>query len=161
MFGGLPGISNIDFLELGVIKMIRVTMQGSDRVSSMLLKLPGELGKEINRTSEEFLKAVKKSAKIRAPTDTGEMKNTIQVIKFGPKSWQLSVDSPHGIYQELGFSPHWIHSDMIMGTQKLDRTGFFWVKKSTPFVKPALESELTKLSAKLGSATQKAIAKSR
>jgi hypothetical protein len=75
---------------------------------------------------------------LRAPRDTKELANSIHVELTGKNEWTLFVDSPHGVFQEEGFRPHWIHSSMIKASNKLKGKGFIFVSKSTPFVTPAL-----------------------
>ena len=98
---------------------------------------------------DEFSKLVQKSAKLRAPRDTGRMARSIIVFKEG-KSWVLEVQSPYGRFQEEGFRPHWIHTDQITGSNKLEqiyggKRGFIFVSKFTPFIKPALAQGLINL----------------
>lgn len=117
--------------------------------------------KEISQEFEQFMFDVRKSAKLRAPRDTGELAQSIIVEKMSPQSWVLLVQSPYGVYQEQGFKPHWIHSSQIIQSQKLKGSNFFFVSKHTPFVQPALEHNLSRLSQRMENATNKAIRKSR
>ena len=48
---------------------------------------------------------------------------------------------------------------MIKGSNKLTRKGFFFVQRNKPFVKPALEHNLSKLSQRMSKATLRAINK--
>ncbi|MFW9872067.1 MAG: HK97 gp10 family phage protein [Candidatus Thorarchaeota archaeon] len=140
--------------------MNSIKVTGLKETNGFLRGLPINLRKEINSESEQFMKDVRKSAKLRAPRDTKELANSI-IIKKDGNTWILRVTSPYGVYQEEGFKPHWIHSDMIKGSSKLKRRGFFFVKKSKPFIGPALEHNLNKLSQRMNKATTRAIKKSR
>ncbi len=131
--------------------VIRIQLTGSKQVHQFLLKLPSSLNKEINRSSEQFMKAVQKSAKLRAPRRTGKLAESIRVEKLRKNSWILIVDSPYGAFQELGFTPHWVHAWMPTGMggetigDVLNIAGFARVAKSTPFVQPALEANIARL----------------
>jgi len=145
--------------------MIQVQLIGVRQVNRFIRNLPKELDKEINDESGQFMKDVRKSAKLRAPKDTRELSRSIILTKKG-KQWILSVESPYGRYQEEGFRPHWIHTDMITGSNKFsqlygEKRGFIFVSKSTPFVKPALEKNLSKLAQKMSNATKRAIRKNK
>jgi len=129
-------------------------------VISRVSGIPRRLNKEVSEYGGEFMRNVERSAKLRASRikDTGELKDNITTVKT-KNGWDLIVASRQGFFQEMGFEPHWIHSDQIEGSKKLTRDGFFWVKKSTPFVKPAFQKNIDKLPGMLKSATKKAIAK--
>ncbi len=124
------------------------------------------MDKEINDESGSFMKDVRKSAKLRAPRQTGALAKSIIVTKKG-KQWILEVQSPYGRYQEEGFRPHWVHALMPTKNSKgtigdaLNVAGFVKVSKHTPFVKPALEHNLSKLAQRLSKATKRAINKSK
>lgn len=112
------------------------------------------------------MRDVRKSAKLRAPRQTGELANSIILTKNG-KQWILEVQSPYGRYQEEGFKPHWIHAGTptknSTGTvgSALNVAGFVKVSKHTPFIRPALEHNLSKLAQRLSNATNKAIKRSK
>lgn len=130
-------------------------------ISGVMSRLKGigrALNKEISDANGDFMRGVKKSAKLRAPRDTLRMKDSIRIIKT-KNGWDLEVTSRYAYFQEMGFRPHWIHSDMIDESRKLTRYGFFFVKKSKPFVRPALDHNLKGFSRILKSATKQAIAK--
>lgn len=139
--------------------MIQIQVTGLHKLNGFIKNLPKNLNKEVSKESESFMKDVQKSAKLRAPRDTKKLVRSIHVELTGKNQWTLFVDSPEGVYQEEGFRPHWIHSSMIKGSNKLVGEGFFFVSKSTPFVRPALEHNLSKLAQRMGDATQRAIMK--
>ncbi len=132
----------------------------------MIQGLPREMNKEIMNKSDQFMKSVQKSAKIRAPRRTGQLAKSITVRKVGNNQIRLIVESPYGIYQERGFAPHWVHALMPTksgGTigQAMNIAGFAYVVKFTPFVKPALEMGLSNLPTMLKNGTNNAIQKAR
>ena len=136
--------------------VIKVQVKGYKEVMSKLNGLPRAMNKELSKESGEWMKAVKKSAKLRAPRDTKALKDSIK-LKKQKSGWLLDVQSPYGIFQEEGFKPHWIHTDMMKGNKKPRKEGFVWVAKSKPFVRPALEHNLSSLSQTLSKATKQAI----
>jgi hypothetical protein len=144
--------------------MISVEIRGLNQLNGFLTNLPRELRTELNKESGNFMMDVRKSAKLRAPRDTGELANSIIVYEEGKGNWVLEVQSPHGGYQEEGFRPHFIYSNngMVMGrkSNKFWADGLHWVSKHTPFVQPALERNLSNLSQRMSEATTKSIRKS-
>ena len=83
----------------------------------------------------------------------------------------LLVDSPHAIFQEEGFRPHWLHKSMgnfALWLAVKGYTGnkqFFYVSKSKAqvggFIKPALEKNLSNLPNLLNKGVKRAIDKAR
>lgn len=132
--------------------VVKIDLSG---LSRKLKGLPRKLNKQISEGSGVFMKAVRKSAKLRAPRDTTELTKSISLKKL-KNGWELIVDSPHGRYQEEGFKPHWIHTDMIT-SNKIKSEGFIKVSKSKPFVKPALEHNLSSLPNILSKSIKRAI----
>jgi len=135
--------------------VIKVNMAG---VISRLEGLPQKMNKELSEGGGEFMKAVQKSAKLRAPKDTKELRESIITVKT-KNGWDLIVASKQGFYQEEGFKPHWIHKSQIKATNnpRLQGKDFFFVSKSKPFVGPALEHNLSNLSNILSKSIDKAI----
>jgi len=147
--------------------MITIQIRGLKKLNKFTTSLPRELNKEINKTNGQFMKDVQKSAKLRAPRATGQLANSIR-IKKQKNSWILTVESPYGIFQEEGFVPHFIRrfTHSRVGYRFIDwlnfkgyiGTGqFFMVRKYKPFVTPALEHNLSRLSQKLSNSTKQAI----
>ena len=130
---------------------VSMRLVGNERVTRMVANLPKSTEKAIGSVSKEFMDAVRKSAKLRAPRQTGELAQSINWKAYGDNRLILTVDSPYGAYQELGFTPHWVHALMSTGNKSgtigsaFNIAGFAFVKKHTPFIQPALESNLPKL----------------
>ncbi len=129
--------------------MIKVTVEGKGLhgVNRLIKQLPYELNSDLLKSTSEFMKSVKKSAKLRAPKDTKELKDSIGLVKR-KNGWEIIANSPHAVYQEEGFKAHWIHTDMLRnkGSSKSPKySGFMWVSKSKPFIRPALEHNLSNL----------------
>ena len=129
--------------------MVSAEIRGLAELNKYFAQLPLRVEKELVRGNLDFMKRVRDSARRRAPKDTKALKDsiTIQETKSKGKSNQvkLLVDSPYAYFQEVGFRPHWIHSDMIYGSKKLTREGFFYVQKNKPFVIPAFNFHIKKL----------------
>lgn len=146
---------------------IAVQIKGLKRTNKFLAQLPASMNKEIIKASDIFMKFVQKSAKLRAPRMTGRLAESIKLRKTKKNEIRIMVDSPYAYFQEFGFRPHWIHSDMS------DRMGgtvgglfnrfdsFFFVSKHKPFIMPALEVGLSKLSNMLIGHTKLAIQNAR
>ena len=149
---------------------IIVIVKGDKKVARTLARLGPQMNREIMKVADQFMRAVQKSAKLRAPRFTGRLAESIKVRKTKKHEITLIVDSPYGMYQEEGFAPHFIHSSMSdrMGNMVGALFGvyppaqmFFLVKRHTPFVKPALEFGIRHLPEMLTSGTKKAIQKAR
>lgn len=138
-----------------LIKMVSIKITGLNELNGLLTGLSRNLRKEINKESGRFMRDVQKSAKLRAPSNTGDLRRSIKVREEKGGRWVLTVGSPYGVYQEEGFRPHWIHRSMIVGNE--GQEGFVFVSKSKPFVAPALEHNLGRLSQRMGNAVDKAM----
>lgn len=133
--------------------VIKMTVRGTQRVERKLSGISRNMNKALSDGTGEWMRKVQKSAKLRAPRDTTKLKDSIKLKKI-KNGWLLDVQSPYGVYQEEGFRPHWIHTDMMKGNKKPRKEGFVWVSGFKPFVRPALEHNLSRLSQTLLKATQ-------
>jgi len=128
--------------------MVIVEFHNKDIIDKFIVKLPSRIDKEMFLGNELFMQQVRKSAKLRAPRDTGFTAKNIRLEKTkqsGMKhQFKIVVDSRAGVFQELGFEPHWVHSDQIDRSNKLKKEGFYFVSKSKPFLLPALEHNINK-----------------
>jgi hypothetical protein len=143
--------------------MISVKVKGAREVSNFIARLGPQLNKDIMKVAGTFSTNVQKSAKLRAPRLTGRLAESINVKKGKKNQISISVDSPYGYFQEYGFRPHFIHSNMS------DRMGgtvgglfgkfnsFFFVAKHKPFIIPALEHNIARLPEMLSQGTKQAI----
>ncbi len=144
---------------------MNIHIVGIKEVNHFFLNLPKKMDKEVMVSSEEFMRFIQRSAKIRAPRNSGKLAQSIN-IKGGKNTIGISVDSPYAYFQEFGFAPHWIHSSMPNrsgGTvgSSLKKRGFIFVQNFKPFITPALEIGLSRLPMFLERATDKAVIKSR
>lgn len=146
------------------------TVRGLNRTLFRLINLEKKLVKEIDKTNGQFMRDVKKSAKLLAPRNTGELANSIILTKI-KDGYILEVKSPYGAKQEEGkglpyrddtFKPRrdvkHKPGSIIKGGNVTSGKGVV-VRRYTPFVKPALERHIGKLAQQLDSATKKAIKK--
>ena len=158
--------------------MIQIQMKNQKRVANFILKLPQKLQKEIMDESSSFLKDVRKSARLRAPRFSGYLASSIFIIKKGEKQVGLEVTAPWALQQETGAGlpryvsrkhlEGWFGASRTRGVQKIATgapkgkggKGMVVVKKYKPFVKPALEKNLNKLTTRMSNATIRAINKS-
>jgi hypothetical protein len=143
--------------------MIKITTRGTRRTSRYLRNLPKNITNAIDEHNMEFSKAVQKSAKLRAPRDTGDLAKSI-TMKSGSKKgeYHINVDSPYGRYQEFGFKPHFIgygkptkNSAGTIQPKGNAKGPGIWVSKYTPFITPALEHQLARIQTTLTNAINK------
>ena len=142
-----------------MVETIRIEIKELKEVEKFIREVPKRITRAIDGTNTRFMKALKKSAKLRAPKDTGELKNSIRLLPAkkskNTKIWKLVVDSPHAGFQEHGFKPHYAP---IYGSRKM-APGVYFVSKSTPFLEPALKHNLLTFGQKLNQAVGGAIKK--
>ena len=142
-----------------MVETIRVEIKELKEVEKFIREVPKRVTRAIDGTNTIFMKALKKSAKLRAPKDTRELKNSIRLLPAkkskNTKIWKLVVDSPHAGFQEHGFKPHYAP---IYGSRKM-APGIYMVSKFTPFLEPALQHNLVTFNAKLNQAVGGAIKK--
>ena len=148
--------------------MINIQIKGINRLNKFIVELPKNTEKGVMQVSEQFMRNVQKSAKLRAPRRTGELAESITVSKKG-KSILCQVFSPYGIFQESGYRGHWVHSGLptrnSLGTigNALNFSGFMYLKGSEGkhFMQFALEHNLSNLPNLLQRGINNAIQKSR
>jgi hypothetical protein len=151
--------------------MIQIQVHGLDKVQKLLAELPKQLDIEILKKSEEFMRFVQKSAKLRAPRDTGFLSDQIKVTKKGNIITLDTGEAYYAKFQEFGFTPHIIPfaymkqhrtlSPNIPGMETTQTGGFTVVSKSKPFIFPALDAGLNRLPTMLKSGINNAINKSK
>jgi len=144
--------------------VMKVQIRGAKKTKNFLVNLSPQMNKEMIRKSEEFSRFVQKSAKLHAPRMTGRLADSIIVKKTKNNEIRVIVGHPAGIFQEEGFTAHWVHSDMsdrMGGTigGLFGRQGFFFVSKSKPFMKPALEAGISRLPQMVNQGAVRAIRK--
>ncbi len=124
--------------------MSTVKINNREKVERLFLQLSKKHDKVVDKNGLSFMKSVRKSAKIMAPRDTGELAESIRLkptkIKGKTKQYLLEVNAWHAGAQEFGFTPHFAE---ILNSSKLV-PGVYFVKKNTPFIKPAIERNISR-----------------
>lgn len=147
-----------------------IEIKGLDKVRKLTAKLPQELTKEMMKVSMQFMRNVQKSAKLRAPRDTGFLASQL-IIRKKAKIIILSTgEAYYAYYQEFGFTPHIIPkgyfqqhgmAPSIPGQFISRPSGYAFVGRSKPFMIPAMEINIAKLPNLLNKSSKKAIDKAR
>lgn len=136
--------------------MIKVDIRELRDVIKFTREFPKKLDKELTTTNTLFMKALKKSAKLRAPKDTGELRESIKLLPMrkgkNVKKWKLIVDAPHAGFQEHGFKPHSFYAGKGFNSAKMAPGRSYYVSKWTPFVEPALQKQIKTFGTKLNKA---------
>ncbi|HED06095.1 MAG TPA: hypothetical protein ENI61_05360 [Ignavibacteria bacterium] len=137
----------------------RIEINGIDKVRQYYLKMPKDLDRFVSRTNLNFMKSVQKTAKFLAPKDTGTLAEDIKLapVRKGKnvKIWKISIVNPAAAPQEFGFVEHLAP---ILNSSKIP-PGIYMVKKNTPFIRPAIEKNLSSFSQKLNNSVGRAIKK--
>ncbi len=154
--------------KLKLIKMVTtIEIKGIKNTVKFLVELPKQERKELFRASTQWLRGVQKSARLRAPRRTGALRESIKIAMLKRMQVSLIVESPYGIYQEFGFTPHWVHALMPAGVtgetigDVFNIAGYARVARHKPFLQPALDANKPKFPSILNKAAKTAIQKSR
>jgi len=142
--------------------VIRVHVNGLKELNKYLVDLPEKVDKELTNGNELFMKKVQKSAKLRAPRDTGRLAESIHMVKTKvkgrSKQWSLVADAPWARAQELGFKPHaFLPGGPGFASNKITGNRPVFVKKSTPFLVPALDANINSLDSMMQSGLRRAL----
>lgn len=144
--------------------MVMIKFNGVNNLINYFEQLPENIASELSKTNHQFLKDVRKSAKLRAPRDSGRLADSMMITKTKTKDkmdqWKLEVRAPYGIFQEFGFTPHVFLSDPGrpgFKTNKLPLGQHLFVKKFTPFLQPAIEHNLVSFTERLNNSMNRAI----
>lgn len=155
-----------------MVVTFNIQIRGINRLNKFMVELGPQLNKAIREEGLSFLKDVQKSAKLRAPRFTGQLAQSVKVLPSDSKKeiGRIIVDSPYGIFQEEGFTPHVVHSGMHTRagariadwmSSKGKGRGYMTVRGFKPFIKPALEHNINRLSTKMSQAFNKAVKRSK
>ena len=140
-----------------MVETIKVDIRELRELEHFVREVPDIITRALDGTNTQFMKSLRKSVKLRAPRDTGDLRHSVRLdpVKKGKnvKIYRLVVDAPHAGFQEHGFKPH---QAPIYGSRKM-APGFYFVSKFTPFVEPALQHNLQTFSEKLNQAVGGAI----
>lgn len=143
--------------------MIKIQIHNVDEVETFLINLPKKIERELSATNQSFMSMVLEGARIRAPVDTGGLKESIKLepVKRGKnvKKWKIVVGSPYALFQEEGFTPHSFFAGGTINTTQPSIGKTWYVSKWTPFMKPALQAQLSTFNEKLNNAMGRAIKK--
>lgn len=146
--------------------MVQIEIYGLEKVHKMLLQLPKNTEKEVNKVQDSFMAFVQKSAKIRAPRFSGQLAESIVYKQTKKNTFQLTVDSPYGWFQEHGFDGKFLSANLpVAGGYRIGdwmaakgMTGFGFRPSGVahPFIGPAFEAGLSRLPNMLQNAAYKA-----
>jgi hypothetical protein len=150
--------------------VIQIKITGLDKVYKLLQYTPDELDKEVLKKSEEFMRMLQKSIKLRAPRDTGFLASQINLYIKGKVITIDTGDAYYAYFQEFGFRPHFIpleyfeqhySSPATAGIPIYPTSGLMWVKKNKPFIYPAINATLPSLPNMMSNAVNTAIKNAR
>lgn len=150
-----------------------IQIKGLKKTRMYLKGMDNRVDKELSRGNLQFMKDIRKSAKLRAPRDTAKTAKSIRLEttkrKGKTKQWKLIMDSRAGYFQEVGFKPHFVftkggwfidkNGNRVSKSDKFWPDGFHWVSKNKPFIRPAVEKNLSKYSQMSNKALRRALRK--
>lgn len=153
-----------------MVLQFQVQIKGIEKLNNFFIQFPKAQQEEIMKKADAFMSFVQKSAKLRAPKFTGALARSIRLKKPQKNQIKITVDSPYGIFQELGFRPHYVQlfrstraggvvADWAAAKGIQPTKNSIFVSKFTPFITPALEAGLNQLPNMLSEGTKKAIQK--
>jgi HK97 gp10 family phage protein len=82
-------------------------------------------------------------ARMKAPVDTGVLRNSIGVEDAGKRTREIGTNKTYGPYVEFGTRPHFVPKQYIGGWARrhgLGDTGLLVSGKAQPFMKPAADT---------------------
>ena len=123
--------------------MTKILINNLGRVEQKIISLADKEEKVLAKGNLNFIKRVVRSAKLMAPRDTGELASSIRIkstkTKGKTKQYLIEAEAWHAAAQEYGFTPHYAY---IRNSSKL-APGVYFVSKSKPFMRPAIEKNLS------------------
>ncbi len=135
----------------------RVEVKGLNKTLKFLFNMPKKIDRNMSKTNEKFMEDVKNDAKKMAPKDTTSLADDIKRVPVrkgkNVKIWKISVDNQAAAPQEFEFTPHFAP---VLNSSKMP-PGVYFVRKNTPFLRPAIEKNLSMYSQNLNNATRRAI----
>ena len=138
---------------------IKIDIDGIDEVRRFFVEMPKRMNINISKTNEKFMEKLRKTMKKLAPKDTGTLAEDIKRVPVrkgkNVKIWKISIINPAAAPQEFGFKPHWAP---ILNSSKIP-PGVYFVSKSTSFIRPAIEQNISFFSQQLNHAVRRAIRK--
>ena len=150
--------------------MVQIQVKGIKEVTNFFTNLPKEMDRQISKEADTFMQSTYKSAKLRAPRWTGKLVESIRYSKGKDNQWKIIVQSPYGVFQEFGFTPHYVQlgtstrsgfvvADWAASKGLKGSKGSIFVSEHKPFIMPALEFQIAKLPMMLSQGTRKAVNK--
>lgn len=137
--------------------MTTIEITKLDQVEKLIAELSPKEEKVLAKSNREFMKKLRRTAKLMAPRDTGELVNSIRIrqtkTKGKKQQYLLEVTAPHAGFQEDGFEPHFT---FIRNSSKMV-PGVYFVQKHTPFIKPAIERNFSRFSQNLNTGIREAL----
>lgn len=151
-----------------VNQIMELKIHGIDKVNRFMTRLPKQINVQIGKQGEVFMKAVRKSAKLRAPRWTGALARSITYAKKGKREWKIVVESPYAYFQEFGFRPHYVQlwrptragavvADWAASKGIKTYKGSIFVSGYKPFIIPALEMQIARLPSSLSMGLNNAV----
>ena len=151
---------------------IQVQIKGIKRTQKFFANFPKATSQELILKTDEFMKFVQKSAKLRAPRFTGALARSIILKKTKKNEIKIIVESPYGVFQDSGFKPHYVQlfrstraggvvADWAAAKGIQPTKNSIFVSRHTPFITPALEAGLNQLPNMLSDGIKKAVRKAR
>ena len=149
--------------------MVSLKVKGMTTVKKLFTNLPKNLQKEISKDSLGFLKLIRRTAKFKAPRDSGALADSIKIKKGKGKNENiLEVTSPWAVQQETGKGlPHYMPISVVKKKKKKSKfkkqgtlpqkRGLVVARGYTPFITPAIEHNINKLSGIISQGTKHAV----
>ncbi len=149
---------------------VYVDTRGWNQFNLDMKQFPDKIRRISRQVNMDAIRRMKISAGMRVPRRSGELARSIRIQPGRtPDEIILSSSSPYSVFQEEGYAPHYIPRDYLnvastgLGVSPADLldpsrkfkgrrgifhpTGFAYVSKHTPFMKPAAEAIMPKIPA--------------
>jgi len=132
--------------------MFEMRLSGGDFKITTFKDFVPKLKKANKQVIKRFGRFVQRSAKMRASpryrwSASGKLSKNIKLINNN-KGFIITVNSRSAYYQEKGFKPHYVPIKYLSPRARSmvpEGVTSIFVKKSTPFLEPAIDKGLEKL----------------
>jgi hypothetical protein len=122
-----------------------VSMHGLTTLEKDISEIRGELPETGRKIMDDLASRVAVEARSRVGprgSGSGALKNSIRAQWLNQYALKLSagqgLSRPYAYYQEMGFTPHYVHRSQWMGPRWTSSDEFAYVSKHTPYMRPAL-----------------------
>lgn len=152
-----------------------IKVSGIEDVTTLFTNLPTYLNKMFMAENVQIAKNIQLKARMNAPVATGFLRDSIKVkVSESEKSVIVETTAPYAQAREFGFTPHLVPIELIQQhygspgstagmhvPEGFKTQGLVMARNTMPFLRPAVESEISMLESKYRRTLRKTLVISR